>query len=70
VPVGESVVTTGLDRIYPKGLMVGTIERVEDNPNAPWHNLIVRPSAPVDHAEHVLVLLVEQKDLKMEEKIK
>ena len=70
VPVGESVVTTGLDRIYPKGLMVGTIERVEDNPNAPWHNLIVRPSAPVDRAEHVLVLLVEQKDLKMEEKIK
>ena len=70
VPVGESVVTTGLDRIYPKGLMVGTIERVEDNPNAPWHNLIVRPSAPVDHAEHVLVLLIEQKDLKMEDKIK
>jgi rod shape-determining protein MreC len=70
VPVGESVVTTGLDRIYPKGLMVGTIERVEDNPNAPWHNLIVRPSAPVDRAEHVLVLLIEQKDLKMEEKVK
>jgi len=70
VPVGEAVVTTGLDRIYPKGLMVGTIERVEDNPNAPWHNLIVKPSAPVDRAEHVLVLLVEQKDLKMEEKIK
>ena len=70
VPVGESVVTTGLDRIYPKGLMVGTIERVEDNPNAPWHNLIVRPSAPVDRAEYVLVLLVEQKDLKMDEKTK
>jgi len=70
VPMGESVVTTGLDRIYPKGLMVGTIERVEDNPNAPWHNLIVKPSAPVDRAEHVLVLLIEQKDLKMEEKVK
>ena len=70
VPIGESVITTGLDRIYPKGLLVGTIEHVEDNPSAPWHSIIVRPSAPVDRAEHVLVLLVEQKDFKMEQNIR
>ena len=29
VQVGESVVTTGLDRIYPKGLLIGTVERIE-----------------------------------------
>jgi rod shape-determining protein MreC len=68
VPIGETVVTTGLDRIYPKGLMVGTVERVEDNPNAPWHTLVIKPSAPVDRAEHVLVLLVEQKELQKEMK--
>jgi rod shape-determining protein MreC len=66
VPIGELVVTTGLDRIYPKGLMVGVVERVEENPNAPWHTLVIRPSAPVDRAEHVLVLLVEQKDVEKE----
>jgi rod shape-determining protein MreC len=70
VPTGESIVTTGLDRIYPKGLKVGTVERVEANPNAPWHTIIVAPSAPVDRVEHVLVLLVQQKDLKMEEAIR
>lgn len=67
VEVGETVVTTGLDRIYPKGLMIGTVERIESNPNAPWHKIIVSPSARVDRVEHVLVLLVEQKDLKVEE---
>jgi rod shape-determining protein MreC len=61
--VGELVVTTGLDRIYPKGLAVGQVERIDNDPNAPWHKIIIKPSAPVDRVEHVLVLLVEQKDL-------
>ena len=67
VQEGESVVTTGLDRIYPKGLLVGTVERIEVDPNAPWHRIIVKPAAPIDRLEHVLVLLVEAKDLKIEE---
>ena len=67
VEVGESVVTTGLDRIYPKGLLVGTVERIEVDPNAPWHRIIIKPAAPVDRVEHVFVLLVEQKDLKFDE---
>ncbi len=67
VEVGESLVTTGLDRIYPKGLLVGAVERVDADPNSPWHKIIVKLAAPVDRVEHVLVLLVEQKDLKTEE---
>lgn len=70
VQEGEAIVTTGLDRIYPKGLLVGVVERVEDDPNAPWHRLIIKPSAPVDRVEHVVVLLVEPKDLKIDETIK
>ena len=69
VEVGEAVVTTGLDRIYPKGLLIGTVERVEVDPNAPWHKIIIKPAAPVDRVEHVFVLLVEQKDLKLTEGI-
>jgi len=67
VEVGESVVTTGLDRIYPKGLLVGTVERVESDPNGPWHKIIVKPAAPADRIEHLLVLLVDPKDLKIDE---
>jgi rod shape-determining protein MreC len=67
VEVGESVVTTGLDRIYPKGLLVGIVESVEADPNAPWHRIVIKPAAPVDRVEHVVVLLVEPKDLKFDE---
>jgi rod shape-determining protein MreC len=70
VQEGESIVTTGLDRIYPKGLLVGTVERIEEDPNAPWHRIIIKPAAPIDRVEHVLVLLVEPKDLKIEETVK
>jgi rod shape-determining protein MreC len=70
VEVGEAVVTTGLDGIYPKGLMIGTVERVDSDPNAPWHRLVVNPSAPIDRLEHVFVLLVSQRDLKMQETIR
>lgn len=67
---GEMIVTTGLDRIYPKGLVVGTVERVENDASGPWKKIIVNPTAQVDRVENVLVLLIEAKDLKIEEPIK
>ncbi len=67
VEVGESVVTTGYDRIYPKGLLIGSVERLEVNPTATWHKIIIKPAAPVNRVEHVFVLLVEKKDLQVEE---
>src|SRR5689334_5834442 len=70
VEEGESVVTTGLDRVYPKGLLIGTVERIEQDPNAPFNKIIIKLTAPVDRLEHVLVLMVEAKDMKIDEGIK
>jgi rod shape-determining protein MreC len=70
VAIGDSVVTTGQDGIYPKGLVIGTVETVENDPNAPWHRIVISPSAPIDRLEYVMVLLIEPRDLKMAETIK
>jgi len=70
VKPNETVVTTGLDGVYPKGITIGTVESVQDDPNAPWHKIIVRPTAPMDRLETVVVLLIEPKDLKMQDTIK
>jgi rod shape-determining protein MreC len=67
---GEVVVTTGLDRIYPKGLVVGFTEKVENDPSAPWKRIAVKPAAQVDRVENVFVLLVEPKDIAIETNIK
>ena len=61
VQAGETVVTTGLDGIYPKGLTVGIVESVE------WHKITIRPSAQADSVEHLFVLMVEPRDFKTQE---
>jgi rod shape-determining protein MreC len=54
VASGEAVVTSGLDQIYPKGLPAGTVLRVGDS-NI-YKGIVVRPAAPLDSLETVLVV--------------
>jgi rod shape-determining protein MreC len=55
VPVGEQVLTTGGDHIFPKGLLVGSVTKV-----APGSDLFlkihVRPAADLSKLEEVLVV--------------
>ncbi len=55
VSVGEMVLTSGLDQIYPKGLPVGSvIQTAEGNI---YKNVTVAPAAALDRLETVLVVL-------------
>ena len=54
--VGDVVVTSGIDTIYPKGLVVGRIEVVEKNGPA-FKRIIVRPAVDFSRLEEVLVVL-------------
>jgi rod shape-determining protein MreC len=55
VAVGEQVLTSGLDRIFPKDLPVGTV--VSATPGNPFKQIRVRPAARLDRLEEVLILL-------------
>jgi rod shape-determining protein MreC len=55
---GQRVVTSGLDRIYPKDLPVGTV--VSCRPSSPFQVIEVRPAARLDRLEEVFVLLSAQ----------
>jgi rod shape-determining protein MreC len=52
---GERVVTSGMDRIFPRDLPVGTI--VEVKPGNPFKQIRVRPAANLERLEEVIVLL-------------
>jgi rod shape-determining protein MreC len=52
---GERVVTSGMDRIFPRDLPVGTI--VEIKPGNPFKQIRVRPAAKLERLEEVIVLL-------------
>jgi rod shape-determining protein MreC len=55
VAIGSRVVTSGMDRIFPKDLPVGTITQVK--PGGQYKQIRVRPSANLEKLEEVLVLL-------------
>lgn len=57
IDVGEEVVTSGGDRIYPKGLPVGAVSRVSpDRENEPFLAVKVKPAADLSRLEEVLVV--------------
>jgi len=55
VQVGDQVVTSGGDRIFPKGLPVGTVAAVGPGPDI-FLNIRVKPSATLNKIEEVLVI--------------
>ncbi len=61
VEPGERVLTSGGDRIFPKGLPIGTVMSVAPG-NSLFLNIRVKPSAPLDRLEEVLVITrIEEK---------
>jgi len=60
VPAGEAVVTSGLDGIYPKGLLVGYVIRARDG-NI-YKRINVKPAASLNRLENVLVLFKSTSD--------
>jgi rod shape-determining protein MreC len=55
VSSGETVLTSGLDQIYPKGLRVGTVVRT--SAGNIYKNVEVEPAADLNRLETVLVVL-------------
>jgi rod shape-determining protein MreC len=54
VPAGEPVITSGMDQVYPKGLLVGHVVRSEEG-NI-YRQIAVKPAASLNRLESVLVL--------------
>ncbi|HET9837129.1 MAG TPA: rod shape-determining protein MreC [Candidatus Angelobacter sp.] len=57
VEAGEHVITSGGDRIYPKGLSVGTVTSASpDRDSDPFLSIKVKPAADLRRLEEVLVI--------------
>jgi rod shape-determining protein MreC len=57
VEVGDSILTTGQDGIYPPGLSVGEVVEVKHGTATQPHQILIRPGAKLDQLEEVAVLL-------------
>ena len=55
VNLGEHVITSGMDRIFPRDLPVGTVAEIK--PGNPFKQIRIKPAANLERLEEVLVLL-------------
>jgi len=55
IPDGEIVYTSGTDRIYPRGLPIGTVVQTERE--GVYQEILVRPSVDISRLEEVMVVL-------------
>jgi rod shape-determining protein MreC len=58
VNVGDKVVTSGMDKIFPRDVPVGTVTEVK--PGATFKTIRVKPAANLERLEEVIVLLSQE----------
>jgi rod shape-determining protein MreC len=66
VAVGETVLTSGGDQIFPKGLPVGTVTKVGNGKDL-FLNIKIKPATNLSKLEEVLVLVEKQERQSMAE---
>ncbi len=57
---GDRLVTSGLDNIFPKGQLVGTVGKVQENGYGLFQNVSVRLAVDPGRIEEVLVVSIRQ----------
>lgn len=56
IKIGDKLVTSGIDGIYPAGLAVATVTKIEQDPESPFAKIISTPVARVSHHLQLLIL--------------
>jgi rod shape-determining protein MreC len=61
---GEQVITSGGDLVFPRGIPVGTIQKIEPDPqHQPYTAITIKPAADLTELEEVLVITGTQSTL-------
>lgn len=56
---GDTIVTSGLDGIFPKGIKIGKVKEVSLDENKLQKNATIEPSVDFNHIEEVLVIVTQ-----------
>jgi rod shape-determining protein MreC len=56
VQAGDALTTSGVDGVYPPGLPVARVVRVERRSDAGFARILLAPAAAMDNLRHMLVL--------------
>ncbi len=57
---GDKLMTSGIDGVYPEGLEVAKVQRIERDHESPFARIICLPSAGTDRHRHLLIVSPSQ----------
>ena len=57
VTAGDVVITSGMGGVFPKGLLVGEVTKVTNQPSSLYQDIVLTPSAGLNGVEDVLILV-------------
>ncbi|MBN2221572.1 MAG: rod shape-determining protein MreC [Vallitaleaceae bacterium] len=60
IVVGDEIVTSHLGKIYPPGILIGTIRTIENNPDKLTKTAVLEPVVDFKHLEEVLVIKLSE----------
>ena len=55
--VGDRIITSGLDGIYPKGLLVGVIHSINSKDNSLFYSINLKPAVTIKRLENLFVVV-------------
>jgi rod shape-determining protein MreC len=61
VRIGDVIVTSGLDDVFPKGLRIGAIDDISGEPNEMFYTITIAPFVDFEKLEDLLILPVPEK---------
>ena len=53
---GDTIVSSGYGGVYPKGVVIGTVEQVNVDAEGGTQSALVKPAADFSHLEEVFVI--------------
>ena len=60
IKVGDKLVTSGMDGVYPAGLAVAIVTKIQQNPESPFAKIVSTPVAEVNNHLQLLLLALPE----------
>lgn len=67
IKVGDKLVTSGIDGVYPAGLAVAKVTQVRQSPDSPFAKIVSTPIAGVNNHLQLLILSLPEPEMTIEE---
>lgn len=56
IEMGEKIITSGMDNVYPKGILIGKIEAINSSDNQLFQKIFIAPAVNFSKLEEVIVI--------------